>query len=456
MPLEAPLGAEQVGDEALAAARPGGSHVVVAAHDAAGGGHMLLDQLARLGIEVGEEAFGALDDQLERARVDLAHGLLGSPGGEMPAAARVLIVEAEVLEHGVDAAAADAFHEADGEQARQQGILGEVFEVAAAEGGAVAVERRRAPARVSRLQGLLAERLSHRAHEVGVPGLGLDVPAGERGMVLFLRHVDVGETCGAVGLDGLGLSDGGDLVASIDASAHDLLDLADAQLAHEQIPCGVGEVAPAQVRERDAELPPCDGHLVVGVDRVEGVVLLDDGSGLGRGLIRGHLGEGSGEVGAREHRGVAGEIGVEVGEAVRDPRPRGVVGEVGAVLDVLAPLVDDGMRVAAQAHRVGAHLAVPSVAPDAVARHVAQVPDEAELLGGLGLELERLRECGEHHMGRLGAGGRPWRAVVELHHVLAGHLARVGHADDGLDGVRDRVVVEEEAHALELALEGGV
>ena len=150
-----------------------------------------------------------------------------------------------MLEHGVDATAADSLHESCGERAREQRILGEVFEGASAEGGAMAVQGRRAPAAVAGLERLLAERGAHLAHELGVPGLRLHVAAREGGVVLVLGHVDVCEARGSVGLDGLGLAHGADLVAAVDAAAHELLHLARPQLVDEQVPGGVVQVASA-------------------------------------------------------------------------------------------------------------------------------------------------------------------------------------------------------------------
>ena len=104
-------------------------------------------------------------------------------------------------------------------------------------------------------------------------------------MVLVLGHVDVGKAGRAVWLDGLGLADAGDLVAAVDAAAHEPRHLAFAELVEQKLPCGVVEVASAQVGKGEAVARTGCWRLVGLVYGAARVVRLDGDARLGRGLV---------------------------------------------------------------------------------------------------------------------------------------------------------------------------
>ncbi len=149
--LEAPLVAQDVGEEPAVLRREDAVDAVVRAHD----GPRL-----RLG-----------DDTLERRQVDLAEGALVDVGGHAHPV-RLLVVRGEVLERRADPLALDALHEGRPDRAREPGVLGEVLEVAPAERRALHVDARAEDDGHALGACLLADRGAHAGEEVDVPGRG--------------------------------------------------------------------------------------------------------------------------------------------------------------------------------------------------------------------------------------------------------------------------------------------
>ena len=121
----------------------------------------------------GHDGLGAplAHGDLEVGEVDLAQGALvhDGVGGHAP---QLRVVRGEVLRAGGHAVCLDAADVARGHLAREIGVLGEVFEVAPAEGAALDVEAgAEQHAHVLR-GGLLAEHFAELLAERGVPGVG--------------------------------------------------------------------------------------------------------------------------------------------------------------------------------------------------------------------------------------------------------------------------------------------
>ena len=357
MPVVAPLVAQKPCAQGLAAARPGRADVVVGAHDRLRGAHLVLLALPRRVVQVRHAAAGMLDHDLERPRVDLADRLLARPREQVRTAVRVLVVQAEVLHLRIHPAREGALDLGRRQRSREQRVFREVLEVPAAEGAAVAVHGRRAPAAHPREQHLLPNCLGHPARQVDVPGLSQQVLAGKAAMAL-IAHVDR-DSRRAVALEGPRLTHRRHGVRSVGVVVQYDAHHVGVQLIEQQLPQRVVHGPPAQVDERDAVLLAGLRHLVGGVHVLGGVVLRKREADRRRRLVLRRLGEGSREVAARKLRAVGLHVRRHVLEAVLDRVSRGRVGVVGRAVEAHVHRRQLRVGVAAQADPIVARVEHP-------------------------------------------------------------------------------------------------
>ena len=158
--LEAPLPAEYAAEHVVVLAGAVAVDDVVAGHDAP---HVVV-----------------LHDDLEGLQVDLAYGALGGAGVAFLAVG-LLVVQGQVLGGGGHAVGLHAADQRAGQVAGQQRVLGVVLEVPAAQRVAVDVHARGQPGADVVLPDLLAGGAAHGLGDLGVPGAGQQAGAGEGG-----------------------------------------------------------------------------------------------------------------------------------------------------------------------------------------------------------------------------------------------------------------------------------
>ena len=147
--FEAPLVLEDIDQQLVVLGAVGSVELVVGAHHRPGP--------------------GLFDHRLERRQVDLAEGALVDQGVDAKALV-FLVVGREVLERRAYTGALHAVDEAGGQLAGQEGILGEVLEIAAAQGGALHVDAGSQQHVDAQRRCLLTQRLTHLADERRIPG----------------------------------------------------------------------------------------------------------------------------------------------------------------------------------------------------------------------------------------------------------------------------------------------
>ena len=139
------------------------------------GGALLVDEV--VGGHDGKGP-GDFDADLEGFEVELTEGADGDLGvGILPVL--FFVVAGKMLERAADALALGTLDEGGGEHAGEEGILGEVLEVAAAEGRAVEVDGRPEPEADAIFTDFLADGLADLLEETHVPGAGEEGSGGE-------------------------------------------------------------------------------------------------------------------------------------------------------------------------------------------------------------------------------------------------------------------------------------
>ena len=434
--LKAPLVTQDVVEQLVTGAGPNGADVVEGGHD-------------RLAAAV-------LHGDLEGLQVDLTDGLLVGPGAQHAAAVGLLIVEGEVLHVGVYAVLLSAQDGVGSHVAAQHAVLGVVLEVTAGESGTVGVHSGSVPAGHAHLVGHLADVLTEGVGQIHVPGGGDHHSGGEAdGALAGEVVVDGGR---AVAVDGLNLADavdGGGLVA---ADGDEGVHLSHGQLIQQGIPLGIVIVHAAQVLQLQAVLGAGGGHHVVGIIELVGVVVavvVEGGLGL---LIHGEVGGSGGSlvvVGKAVGAAEVGHVALSEGELVGSGHSVGGAGAVVAVGDGGGNIVglgsDDVVGVGVDGDGVVAGLQhVSAGTVGVIGSHILHVEGNGQSLGSAGLQHVGLVEGDEVGAGLLNAAVGVGGIVVDLDHVLAGHIAGVGDGDVEGDGA---VALRDGAHLLG---EGGV
>ena len=146
---EAPLTAQDVLQQLLAAASPAAADVVEGRHDSV--------------------AVSILDRHLEGLEVDLADSLLVGPGSQHRSTVAFLIVQGEVLHVSVDAVLLCACDGVCGHSTGQDTVLRVVLEVTACKSGAVDVHCRAIPAGRVHLVGHLADAVAEVVCQIFAP-----------------------------------------------------------------------------------------------------------------------------------------------------------------------------------------------------------------------------------------------------------------------------------------------
>ena len=139
-------------------------------------------------VVAGHDGFGRgfFHHDLKAGQVDLPQGAFVQHGVRRHAA-QLLAVDGEVLGAGGDAVGLDAPHIACGHLARKVRVLGEVLEVAAAEGAALGVEARPQQYGDFLRGGFLAHGFAHFLAQGGVPAAGHSDSRGKAGS----RHAGI-------------------------------------------------------------------------------------------------------------------------------------------------------------------------------------------------------------------------------------------------------------------------
>ena len=274
--VEAPLFAQDAGDEVVIAARPGGPDAVEGRHD---GGSRGDD--GRLGGVAGDGAFGVFDGlvvldldgvvgqaHFKRLEIDLADGLFVCPGDEAQMVAVLfLIVEGEVLEEGVHALLRRPLDGLFAHGAGEEAVFGIILEVAAGKRGAVDVDGGAVPTDDAGIQAVFADAPAHFEGVVHFPGAGEQVLGGPghghevvfaqgRGTVVD-HFVEAG---GAVEVGDLGFIDRFRLGRAVAAFGDQFGNFVDGQLVEEIFPQRVVEGLAAQVDEVQPVVG-AEGHL---------------------------------------------------------------------------------------------------------------------------------------------------------------------------------------------------
>ena len=411
---KAPFVAQDVGQQGAAGAGPGVADVAVAGHD---GGRAAL-----------------LDRQLKGFEINFADGLFVGPDAQRQAVG-FLVVEGEVLDIGVDALAHAAADFGSGQLAGKQAVLGIILKVAAAEGGTVDVGAGGVQAGHMVGGGFRAQRLAEAFDKFLVPGRADDGLRGEaHALEVAGQAVDAG---GAVQLGGGGFADAlgrrGGPAAVRDHIGHIL----DAQLLQQLLPLRIVVIEAGHILQRQAVVGDGDGRVAVVdfVDRRFG----KEGDGLGAGFLVGRAGGGQGAfpVGAGDIPfDLAGRDVVELVDGGGAVAGAGVVGAVDdRLVHRVIAAVNDVVRVRHQLDLIVAgfqHIA--AVFKVVVGGHVLDGKTDGHRLARARLQQAGLAKAGQHHMAffdaALGVGG----GVVDLHDVLAGRVAGVGHLDLHRDG----------------------
>ena len=157
--LEAPLVTQDVVEQFVTGAGPGGADVVEGGHD-------------RLAAAV-------LHSDLEGLEVDLTDGLLVGPGTQHAAAVGLLVVESEVLHVGVHAVLLSAQNSAGSHVDAQNAVLRVVLEVTAGESGTVGIHSGSVPAGHAHLVGHLADALAEVIGQIHIPVAAIMTAAGK-------------------------------------------------------------------------------------------------------------------------------------------------------------------------------------------------------------------------------------------------------------------------------------
>ena len=373
----------------------------------------------------------------------------------------------------VCAFALHAAHFGRAHQAGEGRIFGEVFEVAAAEWGAVRVHGRRVHADDAPGERLIGVGGAHLLDQFHVPGhahehfggVGVHLGAGEVETVESLRAVDVGGGLLADRFDGGGLPTG--VAGQFD-------EFVDAHLLHELIPLLVVVVHAGHVVDLEAVVGTGGRRRIVGGIGIVGgqyggtrpvgfEAFLDLGRDRRRIQAAFDFREGARQIRARQIGHVRFEragvlelllgggghlvggtlaiMGVVVGDGVFHR-----VGEGGVVVLHGVTVGAQGEGVVAFVHHVGSGTLVVE------GGHVVEGHGQFHFVGFAGLEFLGLGERAEVHRGLFDAALGVWGAVIQLHHVLAGDVAGVGH----LHGGGHFAALTVDLVILELPVEGGV
>ena len=168
--VEAPFGAQDVGQQVLVFVRVGTVNEVVGAHDR-------------------PRLRGSTDD-LKAGQVDLAHRALVHDGIRRHAA-QFLGVDGEVLGARSGTRGLDSFDEAGGHAPGKDRVLGKVLKVASAQRRALDVEAGTEQDVHAKAAGLHPQRLAHVACKLGIPRCGNSGGRREAGRLLGLRDTQV-------------------------------------------------------------------------------------------------------------------------------------------------------------------------------------------------------------------------------------------------------------------------
>ena len=413
--LKAPLAAQHIGKQCAAGAGPGVTQVAVAGHD--GGGAALLDR------------------QLKGFEVNFADGLFVGPHRQSQTVG-LLVVQCEVLDVSIHALAHAAPHLGGGQLAGEQRVLGIVLKVAPAEGGAVDVGAGGIEARQMVSGSLRAQGLAKTLHQFLVPGSADEGLGGEtHALEVAGQAVDAGR---AVQLGGGGLAHTvhrrGGPAAVGDHVGHVL----HAQLFQQLLPFGIVVIKAGHILQGEAVVRHGDGlvALVHRILRRAG----EAGGQLGAGglLFRAGGGQGALPVGPGH---ILGDLALF--HILKPVEGGGLVPRAGVALAVghgavhgVFPAVDDFVGIGHQLDLVAARVQhVAARARRVIRGHVRNGKLHRDRLALARLQQVRLAEAGQHHMALFDAAGGVGGGVVDLHHILAGHIAGVGHLHLHADGV---------------------
>ena len=404
--VKAPLLTQNAGEKVAVLGGTLAVDRVVGAHDRPGGGLLHAD--------------------LEGLEVDFPQRPLGQAGVALPAVG-LLVVAGEVLQGRGHAHALDAPDHGCSQLARQQRILGVILEVAAAQGAAVDVDGGGQPHAEAVLTHLLRARAAHLEHDLLIPGAGQQRRAGE-GCGVHAAVPDNTQAGRAVRRHHVGHATAGQ-VAEAARVGHATPGLAAQQmhqlLVTEAVHKGVqGNAALVYIHQADTlDLLPGAGRGAIPLHRPLAVV----GDGVVDDTLRRGAAAGYRRITAvRPQSAGQGGGGATAAELLQHP--------------ILIYRVDKGDRPG-----------IPDVHPHMEAvltllQHIGRGADPAlvviagELAGCEG-DRHRLRLAGgqqpclgkaHQHPGRL-AQLALGRLAVDLHHLAAGHAARVGHRDGHAD-----------------------
>ncbi len=227
-----------MGHQPLVGAGPGGSQPV---H----GGH------GRVGIALG-------DGVLEAFQEYLPDGLLVGKDSHAVAVC-LLVVEGEVLHVGDDALLSGAPHLGGADLPGEEAILGVIFEVPPAVGGAVDVHAGGVPARHPRGDGVLAHAQAQAVDQLGIPGAGHH-HLHRVGHGALASHQGAGDAGGAVLVLSGGQADAVHLDGGVAPQPHQPHGLIGGQLLRQLLPCGIAVVRPNEVGRPALRLGLKGGH----------------------------------------------------------------------------------------------------------------------------------------------------------------------------------------------------
>ena len=274
--VEAPLGAQDAGNQRIAAAGPGCTDAVEGRHNAhscRNRGFCVLIAAVRLLLDIVQRDIVQLHAHLEGLQVNFAGRLLIQPGcctvlAFTVAAVVFLVIEGKMLDVGIQSLGGSTIYLLGGYRAGQERIFGIILAVTAAERRAVNVHRGRIPAVAAADNRLIANHRAVFQCQVLVPGLCQRHHIGEHS-----AGTAVNQAAGSICINHKGLADAVDGRHAVAGAGNDVIVVLCRQLVEQVIPHRVVIALAAQVNQAQTILGAVGNGIAVGVPyrRVAGI-----------------------------------------------------------------------------------------------------------------------------------------------------------------------------------------
>ena len=289
--MEAPLVAQQAGDQVVVAASPCITNAVEGGHDAGDGrdlgGGIAVSAVAVVLCIVHLDLI-RLDAHLKGLEVDLAGRLLVQEGRNAVlaftvAAVVLLIVDGVVLDKDIHTAGGDTLTLEGSNVTADERILGVILAVAAGECRAVHIDSRCIPAINAQIVGFIADVFAIMVGQIIVVGLGQNDHAAVRDVALEVEVAACIETVvdqagGSISVGRGGLIHRLDRGSAVAGLRDQGLVIAGGQLVEQVVPLGVVVIQTTHIDQAEAVVLAVDkligqGRRIGGVQGIEGIQL---------------------------------------------------------------------------------------------------------------------------------------------------------------------------------------